>query len=180
MPELTGRQKKFAEGYLEHGQIKKAAIVAGYSEKSASSIGSILLRKPAVQAFLKAEMEFDQYMTGITRRNWLMQQKVVGYSDIADYVEFSSSGVTLKDSKKIPQELLKAISEISETVTKDGGTVRFKLHNKLDALKMIGEHFGWLKVKPDEQEAARPLVIINKVVVNDRHELKDANPATEI
>lgn len=178
---LPSRMKRFADSYMEQGGIKMAAIAAGYSPKTASSIGWRLIRREDVQAYIKAESEYDQITTGITRRNWLLQQKVVGYSDISDYMEFGPDGVTLKKSDEIPPDLLKAISEISETVTKDGGTVRFKLHNKLDALKMIGEHFGWLKSKPDDQQDMRPLVIINKIV-RDKDEpdgLRSANP-TEV
>ncbi|MCH8110690.1 MAG: hypothetical protein IH905_01840 [Proteobacteria bacterium] len=34
---------------------------------------------------------------------------------------------------------------MSETTTKDGGTIRVKLHSKLDALEKLGRHLGMFK-----------------------------------
>lgn len=51
--ELTSREIKFVAGVLEHGQMRRAAIDAGYSEDSAQSIASETLRKPKVLAFYR-------------------------------------------------------------------------------------------------------------------------------
>ena len=51
--ELTAREVKFVCGVLEHGQMRRAAIDAGYSEESASAIASETLRKPKVSAFYR-------------------------------------------------------------------------------------------------------------------------------
>lgn len=50
---LTQRELKFVLGVLEHGQMGRAAIDAGYSEESAASIASETLRKPKVFAFYR-------------------------------------------------------------------------------------------------------------------------------
>ena len=44
MTELSLRQKKFADEYIISGNATKSAIEAGYSKKTAESIGSRLLR----------------------------------------------------------------------------------------------------------------------------------------
>ena len=54
---LTQREMKFVLNMLEHGQMAKAAIEAGYSEASAASIASETLRKPKVFAFYRRCVE---------------------------------------------------------------------------------------------------------------------------
>jgi phage terminase small subunit len=51
--ELTRREMLFVQRVLEHGQMARAAIEAGYSEASAGAIASETLRKPKVFAFYK-------------------------------------------------------------------------------------------------------------------------------
>ena len=46
MEGLTDKQKKFAWEYWNLGNATKSAINAGYSERSAYSQGSALLKKP--------------------------------------------------------------------------------------------------------------------------------------
>lgn len=57
MPEgisaLTRREAKFVTAYLAHGQMRQAAIEAGYSAESAGAIASETLRKPKVAAFYR-------------------------------------------------------------------------------------------------------------------------------
>jgi phage terminase small subunit len=50
---LTRREMRFVAEYLQHGQMRQAAIAAGYSEESAGSIASETLRKPKVAAFYR-------------------------------------------------------------------------------------------------------------------------------
>jgi phage terminase small subunit len=46
---MTIKQKKFVEGYIKTGHITKSAQKAGYSEKTAYSIGSENLKKPEIK-----------------------------------------------------------------------------------------------------------------------------------
>jgi phage terminase small subunit len=49
---LNSKQLKFAESYLTHFNATKAAIEAGYSEQSATSIGAENLRKPEIKKYI--------------------------------------------------------------------------------------------------------------------------------
>ncbi|EIQ00734.1 phage terminase, small subunit [Opitutaceae bacterium TAV1] len=51
--DLTKREMTFVIRVLEHGQMRQAAIEAGYSEDSAGQIASETLRKPKVFAFYR-------------------------------------------------------------------------------------------------------------------------------
>ncbi len=51
---LTERQQAFCKAYAESRDVTAAAVAAGYSEKSARSIGMKLLKQPEIQEALKA------------------------------------------------------------------------------------------------------------------------------
>jgi phage terminase small subunit len=52
-PGLTPKQSAFVNAYLKCGNATQAAIAAGYSQKTAGSIGAENLKKPEIQAHLK-------------------------------------------------------------------------------------------------------------------------------
>lgn len=53
MAKLTLKQQKFCEEYAASGNATQAAIAAGYSKKTAYSIGEENLRKPEIIAEIK-------------------------------------------------------------------------------------------------------------------------------
>lgn len=55
--DLSLKQRKFIKEYMNTGHITKSAIKAGYSEASASSYGSQLLKNPKVLAVLNKNVE---------------------------------------------------------------------------------------------------------------------------
>lgn len=53
---LTPKQKAFADYYIETGNATEAARRAGYSKKTAYSIGDENLKKPVISAYIKSRM----------------------------------------------------------------------------------------------------------------------------
>lgn len=54
---LTEKQKRFVDFFIETGNKTEAAKRAGYSEKTAASIGDENLRKPAIKAAIEARLK---------------------------------------------------------------------------------------------------------------------------
>lgn len=54
---LTPKQKKFCEYYIQSGNATDAARKAGYSKKSAEAIGLENLGKPVIKAYIKERMD---------------------------------------------------------------------------------------------------------------------------
>ena len=54
---LNERQKAFADYYIQTGNATEAAIKAGYSEKTARSIGSENLTKPDISSYIKERLD---------------------------------------------------------------------------------------------------------------------------
>jgi hypothetical protein len=57
MQELTTKNKRFIEEYVIDFNATRAAINAGYSEKTARSIGCELLTKPDIRSAIKQQLE---------------------------------------------------------------------------------------------------------------------------
>jgi phage terminase small subunit len=57
---LTPKQIAFCDYYIEYGDATKAALAAGYSEKTAYSIGSENLRKPELSAYIKKRLDEER------------------------------------------------------------------------------------------------------------------------
>lgn len=54
---MTKKQKRFCNEYLIDCNATQAAIRAGYSEKSAYSIGQENLKKPEIKSYIEQELE---------------------------------------------------------------------------------------------------------------------------
>lgn len=117
---LTDKQKRFCDEYLIDCNATQAAIRAGYSKRTASSIGEENLRKPRIRAYLEermAEKESDliatqdevlRYLTSVLR----------GESEAEDLaVEGTGKGFSkARNVRKAPSELdrLKAAEQLSK------------------------------------------------------------------
>lgn len=84
----------------------------------------------------------------------------IAFGNIADVMSWSDDGVKLKNSEDLSPEVTALISEISETTTKDGGTIRIKFHNKLDAIEKVAKIKGYYAEpqKPDDQTALGAII----------------------
>jgi phage terminase small subunit len=167
MAALTPMQRLFAKEYLIDLNATKAAIRAGYSEKTAYSQGQRLLKDVEIQALVQTAMNKRSSKTDITAERVLKELGKIAFADIKDFIEFeepvesetesevdgkrvktiiSRQGITIKPSQDIDGTIL---SEVSEG--KDG--LKIKLHDKMKALELIGKH---LVLFTDKQELTGP------------------------
>ncbi|MBM7631746.1 terminase small subunit [Geomicrobium sediminis] len=54
---MTEKQRRFADYYIESGNATEAAIKAGYSKKTARSVGSENLTKPDISVYIENRLE---------------------------------------------------------------------------------------------------------------------------
>ena len=54
---MNERQQRFADAYLENPNATRAAIAAGYSQKTAGSKGQRLLKNVEVAAYIRERQE---------------------------------------------------------------------------------------------------------------------------
>ena len=113
---LTAKQRRFCDEYLIDLNATQAAIRAGYSEKTAKSIGQENLTKPDIKEYIQKRMdekekdliadqdEVLKYLTSVMRRE-LSEHVVVTVTEERSFFEPDEHGTMRRRSEKkeIPQ-----------------------------------------------------------------------------
>ncbi len=144
-PRLTIRNKKFCDklhSMKEPNQ--RVAYESAYKCRghTAEVEACNLLKKPLVAEYLQKLKDKATKQAEKSAQDIIKELEILGFSNIGDYVTFDSKGVKLKNSSELTRKQLAAISEVSETETKEGGSRRFKLHDKKGSLELLGKRFG--------------------------------------
>lgn len=140
--ELTHKQAAFAAEYLLDFNATQAAVRAGYSEKTASSIGAALLRKAPVAGRIAALQAERARRVAVSADQVLTELAKIAFADPRDLMEWGPDGVRLRDSASLSAEQAAGVAEVAEG---SGGTLRLKKHDKVRALELIGRHLGMFK-----------------------------------
>lgn len=141
--ELTAMQAAFVRHYCTHWKSTKAAIEAGYSEKTATAQGCQLLDLPKVQKAIEENIVKIEKRLEMRRLKIIEQLEKIAYSDITDITNFDSDGrPTMKPISEWPEGAKVAVQEISRVDTQFGGTTKFKMMSKKDALELLGKYHG--------------------------------------
>jgi len=85
---------------------------------------------------------------GVTASDVVRELMYIAFSDPRKVFRWSGSGVDLIDSDTLEDKDARAVSEVSQTVTKDGGSIKARLHDKVKALELLGKHLGMFSEKP--------------------------------
>ena len=139
---LTPKQAEFVRQYLVDLNATAAAIRAGYSERTAKSQGQRLLTNVDVSAALAAAKAEREQRTEITQDRVVSELAKIAFADPRELMEWGPEGVKLKDSAELTEDQAASVAEVSETTTKDGGSLRLKKHDKVKALELLGRHLG--------------------------------------
>jgi phage terminase small subunit len=142
---LSKKQQAFVEFYLQTWNATEAAKRAGYSRKTAYSIGSENLTKPEIKAAIDArlaelKMSSDEVMIRLSQ---------MARGDMRDFMDITHDGKAFinltKAAKRGKLHLIKEIEQTRDT-KKIGDTeyitetFRVKLHDAMAALQLIGKH----------------------------------------
>lgn len=150
MSKLTVLQKSFCHEYLCDLNAPEAYFRAGYkpaSRKQARDAAARLLKRDNVAQYLGELMKTRSLATDITAERVLIELGRIGFSDLREYMSWANSGARWRSSDELSDDAAAAIAEIYETEREmeDGGmyrTKRFKLHDKMTALKELAKHTG--------------------------------------
>jgi len=141
--DLTPRQLRFVELYVAERNASKA-YTGAYKRTGATAEvnGSRLLRDAKVAAAIAARTAVISAKSEVTAVRVLEELARVAFSDMRRFAKWGAGGVTLAASEELGEDDARCVSEVSESVTKDGGTIKFKLHDKVTALTLLGKHLG--------------------------------------
>ena len=139
---LTPRQQRFVREYLVDLNGTQAAIRAGYTKRSARTIAQANLRNPSIADAISVAAKQRAERLDLSADRVFAEYARIAFANMGDYAHFGPDGVTLADMSKLSEAQTAAIAEVSESKTQHGGTVRFKLHDKLAALNALSRHLG--------------------------------------
>lgn len=144
---MNKRQQKFADEYLIDCNATQAAIRAGYSEKTAYSIGDENLKKPEIKTYIEEQLErlhnekiadaaeVMMYLTAVLRGE--AQSEIVVVENIGDYMSEA------RKVQKAPDE-----------------------RERLKAAELIGKRYGIFKDNVNVSGAI-PVIISDDLGVED-------------
>lgn len=149
---LTDKQKRFIEEYLIDLNATQAAIRAGYSEKTAYSIGEENLKKPEIKRAIE-EAQLNR-----SSRVQITQDDVIRM--LIENIEKSSGTkqVVITQTRK---------SEDGEFVGDDVAQFVYEPSSVNKALELLGKHLGMFKDKLDVTTGDKPLPTVINVTFSD-------------
>lgn len=130
---LTRKQKKFCEYYIQSGNAADAARKAGYSEKTARNIGQENLTKPDIQAYIH-EIIGDQDKKRVADANEVLEfYSSVMRGEVKDQFGLEAS---LSDRLKAGDSLMKryAAGGSKKNETEDDPITRSLKEDKANGL----------------------------------------------
>lgn len=138
----SDNQRAFVREYPIDLNATQAAKRAGYSEDSARQEGSRLLSNAAIQRAIEIAMQLRAERTNITQDRVLRELAKLAFSDMRKFSTWGPGGVKPIDSDTLSDDDASCVAEVSETVTENGGSIKFRLYDKVAALDKLGRHLG--------------------------------------
>lgn len=146
---LTPMQEAFCHEYLTDLSPGKAYERAGYKGRKdySSKNAQRLMSDPKIIMRIQELIEQRARTTDVTAERVILELGRIAFSDLRNYMAWNEYGATWKGSGSLSDDAAAAIAEIYETERdmEDGGTYRtkrFKLHDKMAALRELAKHTG--------------------------------------
>lgn len=173
---LTDRQRKFIEIYLTNGKnatdayVKSAPRPITIPKEKIRVRAHYFTKHKAVKALIEAsEMRAITKVEAVLEKYALSRERVaqelmrIAFTNAADVVKWGPDGVTPLESSELSPEAHSAVSEVSETVTRDGKSiVKVKNYDKVGALVALGKELGMFKEKEVNQQNMAVQFVIEK------------------
>jgi phage terminase small subunit len=184
---LTPKQQRVVDEYLVDLNATQAAIRAGYSEKTAYSIGNENLSKPEIAKAIEGSQTARAKRTKITADHVLTELGKLGFSNMQDYMKAGANGDPYLDFSNLTREQAAALAEVTVEDFKDGRgedardvrRVKFKLADKRAALVDMGKHLGMFKDQVEHTGPDGKPIELKHIVEVVFVAAKDGRPAYE-
>lgn len=139
---LTEKQKRFADYYIETGNITEAAVKAGYSKKTARVIGQENLLKPAIKGYIDEKLEAMQ------------DERTASAKEVLEFLTKSMRG-EIKEEVVVVEGTGDGTSE-ARMIEKQIG-----LRDRIKSAELLGKRYRLFTDKV-EVEGAVPVVIVGE------------------
>lgn len=119
---MNARQKKFCDEYLIDCNATRAAIRAGYSPKTAYSIGEENLKKPELKAYIDEQLEL------------LHSKRTADAQEVLEYLTSVMRG-------EHTEQTLQLVGDGVQTIT----DIDVSAKERLKAAELVGKRYGMFK-----------------------------------
>ena len=140
---MTEKQKRFCDEYLIDLNATQAAIRAGYSKKTARSIGNELLTKPDIQAYMQKQLDK------------IHEQKTADAQEVIEYLTSVMRGEHTEQALQLVGDGVQVICDINVSAK-----------DRLKAAELIGKRYGIFTDKTD-LNISQPIVISGGETLED-------------
>jgi len=170
---MTPKQAAFVREYGIDMNATQAAIRAGYSPRTARSIGKENLTKPVIAFAIADARKAAEERAIATADDVLRELDAVGFARLTDVVSWGPEHFTVLDSESLPANVKAAVKSVKvkrSRVMKGNGEdaepweieeIAVTMHDKVRALELGGKHRGMFV---DKVEVAGEL----ELAVHDR------------
>lgn len=146
---LTAYQQSFVDEYMIDLNQSQAIVRAGFKGKlsSAKSASTRLIQNVDVKREIQRRIKERSERTQITADRVLKELAVIGFHDIKEIFDGKNN---LKEIRELTGDSSRAIASIEIEIDKIGireisTTKKIKMHDKIRALQLIGNHIGMFK-----------------------------------
>jgi phage terminase small subunit len=148
---LTAKQRAFIDHYVVTKNATRSAILAGYSKKTADTIGKENLRKPQIKKEIETRLAQTAERVKVTGDQVLNELRAIGMFRLSDVVsvekDVNESGnptkyANIKETDEWTDDAHRAIESVKINAK---GEIEVKAHSKVAALKQLGDSLGLFK-----------------------------------
>lgn len=139
MANLTPKQQRFVEEYLIDLNATQAAIRAGYSEKTAKSIGQENLTKPDIQKAIEEAQNKRQEQTQIDAAYVLKRLVEIDQMDVLDIMDDQMKIRPVNEWPKVWRQYVINLENL-ELSDGEGCFKKIKWPDKVKNLELLGKH----------------------------------------
>lgn len=149
---LNERQQRFIEEYLIDPNARKAAKLAGYSEKTAAEMGYENLNKPHIKKALDKARKERADRIRVTADSLLAHCSDMLEADIGDILDEVGAFKSIHDWPKIWRQMVSGIDikelfewqteEAKKVKTKTGDVLKIRFITREKLIELTGKHIG--------------------------------------
>ena len=139
---LSLKRRKFADEFLiDFNRVRAYKAAYGVEDDGvARASAGRLLSNGIIRGYVEKRAGELQETLKIKQEMVLRELQRIGFSNIGDFLDFSEDGIKLRDSRDLTRDQFAAVSEVTQVETRNGTNVKFKLHNKVEALSKLGQN----------------------------------------
>ena len=109
---FTPMQRLFIEAYLIHRNATRAAIAAGFSERSANNQGTRLMANDAIRAEIEARLAATLDRYAVTSDRIIRELALIAFGNIGDFIEVQADGSLVVDFGTATREQMASLKSV--------------------------------------------------------------------